>query len=81
MDIGIIVLMVINRRNWQSYIMWQMLMILISVMLIIFYWLDIITFPYVTGIAIMVSVFLFLGTVIIGGRRAKVELKRRFHII
>ena len=25
------------------------------------------------------SVFLFLGTMIIGGRRAKLELKRRFH--
>ena len=81
MDLGITILMIVNRRNWQSYIMWQILMILVSVMLGIFYWLNIITSPYLTGIAILLSVFLFLGTLIIGDRRARVELKRRFHII
>ena len=81
LDVGIIILMIVNRRNWQSYIMWQILMILVSVMLGIFYWLNIITSPYLTGIAILLSVFLFLGTLIIGDRRARVELKRRFHII
>lgn len=81
LDIGIIVLMIINRRNWQSYLMWQILMILVSVMLGIFVWLNIITAPYLTGVAILFSVFLFLGTVIIGDRRARVELKRRFHIM
>lgn len=81
LDVGIIILMIVNRRNWQSYIMWQILMILVSVMLGIFYWLNIITSPYLTGIAILLSVFLFLGTLIIGDRRARVELKRRFHIM
>lgn len=81
LDIGIIVLMIINRRNWQSYLMWQILMILVSVMLGIFVWLNIITAPHLTGVAILFSVFLFLGTVIIGDRRARVELKRRFHIM
>ena len=81
LDIGIIILMIINRRNWQSYIMWQILMLLVSVMLGVFYWFDIITSPYLAGMAILMSVFLFLGTVIIGDRRARVELKRRFHII
>lgn len=33
--------------------------------------------PY---IALNVSVILLLGTVIVGGRRSRVELKRRFHI-
>ena len=81
LDIGIMVLMIINRRNWQSYIMWQILMLLVSAMLGIFYWLKIITVPYLLSAAILLSVFLFLGTVIIGDRRARVELKRRFHII
>ena len=30
-DAGILVLMCINRRNWQSYMMWQIFMILCSV--------------------------------------------------
>ena len=81
LDIWIMILMFVNRRNWQSYIMWQILMILVSVMLGIFEWIGIITVPYVASAAILVSVFLFLGTVIIGDRRARVELKRRFHIM
>ena len=81
LDVWIMILMFVNRRNWQSYIMWQILMILVSVMLGIFEWVGIITVPYVASAAIMVSIFLFLGTVIIGDRRARVELKRRFHIM
>lgn len=81
MDLGIIFLMIINRRNWQSYLMWQILMILVSVMLVVFEIVGIINAPYVAGAAIACSVFLFLGTLIIGDRRARVELKRRFHIM
>ena len=32
------------------------------------------------NVSTAVSIFLFLGTVIIGDKRAKTELKRRFHI-
>lgn len=81
MDIWIMILMFANRRNWQSYIMWQILMLLVSVMLGIFEWVGIITSPYMASAAILISLFLFLGTVIIGDRRARVELKRRFHIM
>lgn len=41
---------------------------------------QIITEPIVSIIALNVSVILLLGTVIVGGRRSRVELKRRFHI-
>lgn len=79
-DIIILGCMIYNRRNWQSYIMWQLLMILCSL------------FPaglYVTGLErnehlaflpLCASSALFLGTMIIGDRRAWTELKRRFHI-
>ena len=81
LDLWIVILMIINRRNWQSYMMWQILMILVSVMLVVFEVIGIITAPYVAGVAVLFSVFLFLGTLIIGDRRARVELKRRFHIL
>ena len=79
-DAGILLLMIFNRRNWQSYIMWQIFMILCSLIPLILYWLGIIYVPYLALAALGASVFLFLGTVIIGDRRARVELKRRFHI-
>ncbi|MGN0350344.1 MAG: DUF6320 domain-containing protein [Roseburia sp.] len=79
-DAGILLLMIINRRNWQSYLMWQIAMILFSLIPIIFIALGIVTDPVLSGIAMACSISLFLGTVIIGDHRARVELKRRFHI-
>ena len=80
LDIGIAVLMLINRRNWQSYIMWQILMLLVSGAMILLYIFGIMTSPYMMGIAVMCSGMLFLGTLIFGDRRARVEVQRRFHI-
>ncbi len=80
MDLGIIVLMIVNRRNWQSYMMVQILAILVSILPLVLLALGIIRFPYLAVIAMLVSVLLFLGTLIIGDRRARTELKRRFHL-
>lgn len=79
-DAGILALMVINRKNWQSYMMLEIFMALCSGALLLLYLFGIVTIPLMSSVAFNVSVVLFLGTVIIGGRRARVELKRRFHI-
>lgn len=79
-DVGIVVCMVINRKNWQSYLMVQIFMVLCSVVAIILSLVQIITHSMLSVIALNASVILLLGTMIIGGRRARVELKRRFHI-
>lgn len=80
LDIGIAILMLVNRRNWQSYIMWQLLMLLVSGGMVLLYIFGIISNPYILGVAVLATVFLLLGTVIFGDRRARVELYRRFHI-
>ena len=80
LDLVIVVLMLVNRRNWQSYIMWQILMLLVSGGMILLFVFGIITKPHVMGVAVLCSVFLFLGTLILGDRRARVEVYRRFHI-
>ena len=79
-DVWIIILMIVNRKNWQSYMMMQLAMVLCSGGVFIAYWLHIMTTPVVAIVALYASILLFLGTVIIGGRRARMELKRRFHI-
>lgn len=79
-DAIIIVLMIWNRRNWQSYVMWQIAMILFSMIPAVLYWLDLEHNVIMAFIPLVVSVFLFLGTLMIGGRRATQELYRRFHI-
>lgn len=80
LDIGIAVLMLLNRRNWQSYIMVQLFLLLASGGMILLCVFGIITNVYLVGIAVLCSVFLFLGTIVFGAGRAKVELYRRFHI-
>ena len=79
-DVGILALMVINRKNWQSYLMLQIFMVICSGVAVVMNAFQIITEPIVSIIALSVSVILLLGTVIVGGRRSRVELKRRFHI-
>lgn len=80
MDIAIILMMIINNRNWQSYMMLQLFTLLMSGISFILLLVGIIDFPYLTMVATGVSLFLFLGTVIIGDQRARNELKRRFHV-
>jgi len=69
-----------NRRNWQSYIMCQLLTILCSLIPTLLYWLELEHNPAIAFLPLTVSVLTFLGTVIIGDRRARMELLRRFHI-
>ncbi len=79
-DAGILILMCINRRNWQSYMMWQIFMIFCSVVPLVLYAVGIVTAPILALLAFAFSAALFLGTLIIGDRRARTELRRRFHV-
>ena len=79
-DAGILILMCINRRNWKSYMMWQIFMILCSVVPLVLYAVGIVTAPLLALLAFAFSTALFLGTLIIGDRRARTELRRRFHV-
>ena len=79
-DAAIVVLMILNRRNWQSYIMLEISMIFLSAIPLLLILFDIVTETFISGFAFATSVLLFLGTLIIGDRRARSELRRRFHV-
>ena len=80
MDLLIIGSMVFNHRNWQSYIMPQIITILLSIIPVILNVFQLERNRYMAFLPLAVSSAIFLGTMIIGGRKAKTELKRRFHI-
>lgn len=80
LDLGILILMIINRRNWQSYMMIQILAILISLVPVILFFVGVVSFAPLVVISVAASIFLFLGTLIMGDQRARNELKRRFYI-
>lgn len=79
-DAAVLLLIFFNRKNWQSYLSFQIAMIIFSLIPVILSELGYMTFSSFAYIALAAAVFLFLGTVIIGGKRATTELKRRFHI-
>lgn len=79
-DMGIVLAMIINRRNWQSYIMCQLVTILCSLIPALLTLTELVNGILIPFTPLAVSVLLFLGTMIIGERRAWLELKRRFHI-
>ena len=80
LDLVAAILMLINRRNWQSYMMTQIFEISVATVLLIAAIVGWIEYPNVVVIAFAVSVIVFVGTLIFGGTRARNELKRRFYI-
>ena len=79
-NLAVVILMIINTTNWQSYILLQLLTVLLSGVILIFWKVGIIQHPVLTIITAIVSVVMFVGMLIFGDRRAKNELKRRFHM-
>lgn len=79
-DATVLFLIIFNRKNWQSYICFEIAMIFFSMIPVILGWVGVIRTIQFSYVALAAAVCLFLGTVIIGGRRATTELKRRFHI-
>jgi len=79
-DAGILFCMIYNRRNWQSYIMWQIAMILCALIPIMLNLFKLEDNSIVAFAPFAVSTLFFIGTMILGGHRAVVELRRRFHV-
>lgn len=79
-DLAAVILMIVNTANWQSYILLQLLTVLLSAVTLVLWKVGIIQYPLLAIIAAIVSAVMFVGTLIFGDRRAKNELKRRFHM-
>lgn len=76
----ILLCIIINNKSWQSYIILQIINLVICVFHLILWKINLIGYDIISLVALFMSVSLFLGTVIIGGDRAMEELKRRFMI-
>ncbi|MBP5164816.1 MAG: zinc ribbon domain-containing protein [Lachnospiraceae bacterium] len=80
LDIVIIALMIVNNADFQSYMVFEIIMILLSLIPIILVLAGVVTVQIPGIIAFIFSVILFLGTLIIGGKTARSEMRRRFHL-
>ena len=79
-DLATLALMLAHFRSWQSYLLFQIEYAAFSLIPLLLYFLGVVTHPLLALLAIGGSWILLLITVIFGRKKAKTELKRRFHI-
>lgn len=77
---AIVILMIVNFMNWQSYILFQITLVIFSLILMVLYFFRIITNPVLCYVTAAITLVIFIGTVVFGDKKAKTELIRRFHI-
>ena len=78
-DIAIVFLIIVNRLNWQSYFMYQIAVTVFSFVPFILWAAGFIDRPLMAIITVIISVLVLTVTVLLGDRRVKNELIRRFH--
>ena len=71
--------MACNPRRWYSYILWQLLLVVCSLIPVVLYFGELEHHAGIAFLPLAVSAALFWGTLIIGDRPARQELARRFH--
>ena len=79
-DLVMMMCIFIDRRGWQSYIMWLITMLFISIIPVALFLNGLAGHWYVAVSPAAVTGALLLGVFIIGGGRSMDELKRRFHV-
>jgi hypothetical protein len=81
LDSAIVLYMILDRTNWQSYILLQIYSVLLCLIFtFIMIFTELFHFKILMIIADAVSLFLLGATIAFGDRRATTELKRRFHV-
>ena len=74
------ILMILNRSRWQSYLLLLLFMGICSLAIIILYFTNVIGSLLMPALCAGVTLFYFLGAILLGGSAAGRELSRRFHI-
>ena len=78
--LAIIICMSVNSSRWQNYLLMQMAAVALSVLDVVLHFTGHFHHIVLAWIALGLSVLLWSGTMIIGDRKAKNELKRKLHI-
>ncbi len=79
-NVGIFILMMINRMVLREFLFYQLAMTLIGLIPILLILGDVVTRPLASYVSITISAVILLGTIIFGDKTVKSELIRRFHV-
>lgn len=78
-NLAIVLLMIVNRMNWQSYFMYQIAITIFSFIPLILFWVKLINQPILAILTSVISIIILIGTIVFGDRSVKNELIRRFY--
>ena len=79
-DLIVAVLMLVNRSRWQSYLLLLLYLAICSFVTIVLYMIGHINTMILAGISEAVTCLYLVSMILLGGRKAEREIKRRFHI-
>lgn len=77
---AIVICMCVNSSVWQNYVLMQLAAVFLSAIDLLLHLTGFLHHTVLAWIALALSLLLWSGTMIIGDRKAKNELKRKFHI-
>lgn len=72
--------MLVDRANWTSYLLVQVFALILGVINLVLYLCGVAGSALLVWLALMLTIVLFGGCMLIGSRKAKSELRRRFYI-
>lgn len=78
--LAIVICMAVNSSRWQNYLLMQLAAVLLSILDVALHFAGFLNHIVLAWIALGLSVLLWSGTMIIGDRKARNELKRKLHI-
>jgi hypothetical protein len=78
-NLAIVLLMIVNPMNWQSYFMYQIAITIFSFIPLVLFWIKLIDRPFLAILTSGISILILVGTIVFGDRSVKNELIRRFN--
>lgn len=80
LDVALAILMIVNRRNWQSYLILEIALIFVCILPLVMMRVGVVHHSVISDVALMITALMFVGSMILGGHTARTEMKRRFHM-
>lgn len=79
-NLAIVLLMIVNPMNWQSYFMYQISITIFALIPLILCFTGVIDKPLFSYVMTGISVLILVVTIVWGDKKVKNELIRRFHL-
>ncbi len=80
LDVVVMIFIIADNSNWQSYIMLQLMLCVVSVISVVHVFADVVTKPILTIVTAVITGLILIGIIVFGDKKATNELFKRFRI-